>query len=123
MKKITILVLSVVMVGLFTTSCQKDEDLAPDFTKDLLIGTWKSNTLYEKYNSAGTGSTWDTADDVTEAEGQKFTWTLIKDDLEQIHIMETGGKVPKQYKVNTLTTTTLKYTDNYGVSRSFTKVK
>lgn len=94
-----------------------------DFDDALLIGKWVSGTEYYKYNSGGTGITWDTADDVTEAEGQAFTWTLIKDELTHIHIMETGGAgVPKIYTVTELSATTLKYKDDYGKSYTFTKV-
>lgn len=55
-------------------SCQKEEE----FDETLLIGKWKSGTLYEKYLSDHTGFTWDTKEDVTEDEGQKFTWKLEK---------------------------------------------
>ena len=98
-------------------SCGKEEE----FDEALLYGKWKSGTLYYKYLSNHTGSTWDTADDVMEDEAQPFTWQLVKSELEQIHIMEMGGKVPKYYTVTELTETSLKYKDDYK-SYSFTKV-
>ena len=78
--------------------------------------------LFYKYSASGTGGTWDTADNVTEAEAQPFTWTLDKDILTQIHILQIGGSVPKIYTVTELTSTSLKYHDSFGVNSSFTKV-
>ena len=91
------------------------------FTESFLIGIWVSGTLHYKYLSDKTGTTWDTKDDVTEAEGQAFTWTLVKSELTHIHIIETGGNVPKVYTVTELTATSLKYKDSFGVLYSFTR--
>jgi hypothetical protein len=92
------------------------------FDQSLLIGKWKSGTLYYKYLADGTGGTWDTADDVTEAEAQAFTWTLVDAELTHIHKLQIGGSVPKVYTVTELTETALKYHDDFGASFSFTKV-
>ena len=102
------------------SSCTKDNlDEA-----SLLIGKWQSDTLYETYSSDHIYTRWDTADDVTEAEAQKFEWTLEKSTLTQIHIMEmTGeGTIPKVYAVLVLDATTLVYEDDYGTKKTFTKV-
>ncbi len=106
------------VVALSLASCQKEEE----FDETLLIGKWQSGTLYEKYLSDHTGSTWDTNDDVSESEAQSFTWELDKSTLTQIHIMEVGGNVPKVYTVTKLTSKTLSYEDDYGKSYTFTKV-
>jgi hypothetical protein len=108
-----------IVVTLLAVSCIKTETT---FDQTLLTGKWQSGTLFYKYLSNGTGGTWDTKDNVTEAEAQAFTWTLVNDLLTQIHILETGGSVPKIYTVTALTATTLKYHDDFGVSLSFTKV-
>lgn len=110
----------VAVVCLFS-SCAPEES----FDETLIVGKWQSGTLYEKYEANHTGTTWDTADDVTEAEAQKFTWTLEKNILTQIHIMEmTGqGTVTKVYTVITLNATTLKYEDDFGNQKTFTKVQ
>ena len=91
------------------------------FDKTLLGGKWVSGTLYEYYDPAGTGYTWDILDDVTEEEAQPFTWTLENATLTQIHQMEMGGSVPKTYTVTKLTATTLEYHDDYGKYYTFTK--
>ncbi len=91
------------------------------FDKTLLPGYWVTGTIHEYYNEAGTGYTWDTADDVTEEEAQPFTWTLEKATLTQIHLMEMGGNIPKTYTVTKLNATTLEYHDDYGKYYTFTR--
>ena len=107
------------VISLFAVSCEPEQ---VSFDESLLIGKWQSGTLYYKYLADGTGGTWDTADNVTEAEAQAFTWTLVKSELTHIHVLESGGSVPKVYTVTELTSTTLKYHDDFGVNWSFTKV-
>jgi hypothetical protein len=79
--------------------------------------------VHYTYTADGNGSTWDTKDDVWEEEAQKYTWTLSKSELTQIHIMEIGGNVPKRYTVTELTQNTLKYQDNFNKSHSFIREK
>lgn len=100
-------------------SCEEDETL---YQESFLIGKWVSGTVYYKYTSDYSGKTWDTSDDVTEAEAQSFTWTLVKSELTHIHILEVGGNVPKVYTVTELTATSLKYKDDFGKTYSFTKI-
>lgn len=119
MKRLIIYLLACISISLIFNSCKKEEE---SFDEALLIGKWKSGTVYERYDANKHGATWDTSDNVTEAEAQQFTWTLDKSDLTQIHIMEIGGNVPKYYTVTELTSTTLKYKDDFGVSKTFTKI-
>jgi hypothetical protein len=120
MKKALLYLSLFTVISMFTVSCEPEAEVT--FDQSLLIGKWKSGTLYYKYLADGTGGTWDTADDVTEAEAQAFTWTLVKEELTHVHIMEIGGSVPKVYTVTELTATSLKYHDDFGVNFSFTKV-
>ncbi|MDA3929706.1 MAG: hypothetical protein PF541_12185 [Prolixibacteraceae bacterium] len=92
------------------------------FDEALLIGKWQSGTMYYKYLEDKSGITWDEADDITEAEAQAFTWTLIEAELTHIHVLEIGGTVPKVYIVTELTETSLKYEDDFGKIFSFIKV-
>jgi hypothetical protein len=91
--------------------------------KSFLLGKWRSGTLFYKYLEDGSGGTWDTGDDVQESEAQEFTWTLVDTELTQIHVLETGGTVPKVYDITELTSTTLKYQDDFGKQFSFVKVQ
>ena len=118
MKRTIFSLLAIVVVAFVFNSCTVEDE----FDQALLVGRWQSGTLFEKYSADGTGSTWDTSDDVSEAEAQTFTWTLVKSDLTQIHIMEIGGSVPKYYTVTELTATTLKYHDSFNKSYSFIKI-
>jgi hypothetical protein len=119
MKKPFLYLTLYIVISILTISC---EPAAESFDSSLLPGKWQSGTLFYKYLADGNGSTWDTADDVTEAEAQLFTWTLIEAELTHIHILEMGGSVPKVYTVTELTATSLKYKDDFGVTFSFTKV-
>jgi hypothetical protein len=119
MKKTLRFLTLLTVVTLLAVSCTETET---NYDQTLLTGKWKSGTLFYKYLANGTGGTWDTSDNVTEAEAQAFTWTLVNDLLTHIHILETGGSVPKIYTVTELTATSLKYHDDFGVSFSFTKV-
>ena len=118
MKKLLVCLMVCFSLSVLLNSCAEEETF---FQESFLIGKWAQGTLYYKYLSDYTGKTWDTADDVTEAEAQKFTWTLVKSELTHIHIMEVGGNVPKVYTVTELTETTLKYQDDFGKTYTFTK--
>jgi len=121
MKRIFKSLLVLVTVALTMIACMPEEDM---FDETLLLGKWKTGTLYYRYDDDYTGATWDTADDITEAEAQPFEWKLVRAELTHIHIMEMGGKVPKVYTVTELTTTTLKYRDDLtGKLEVFTKVE
>ena len=120
MKRILAGILSLVLIMIFSASCELLEEEV-SFDQTLIIGKWKSGTLFERYDSDKTGATWDTADDVTEEEAQEFTWTIETDQLEQIHIIENGGVVPKVYTITILTESTLEYKDDYGVTKTFSK--
>lgn len=122
MKKLSVVIVSLCLITSTLSSCDLF-NTNEKFDKAFLPGKWQQGTLYERYYSNGDGLTWDTIDDVTEDEAQPFTWTLTEDNLTQIHIMEMGGKIPKNYTVTILTPTRLNYQDDYGTSYSFTKVE
>ncbi len=122
MKKIASRILLLFAFTALMGACTLTPEDETTYDQTLLYGKWKSGTLYYKYLSGGTGKTWDTGDDVTEAEAQSFTWSLVQSELTHIHIMQMGTTVPKVYTVTELTATTLKYKDSFNVSHSFTKV-
>ena len=119
MKKILTYLSACAVIAILAVSCEKEP---VSFDQTLLYGKWRSGTLYYKYFANGTGGTWDTGEDVQEEDAQDFTWTLEYAELTHIHILEIGGTVPKVYTVTELTSTTLKYHDDFGVNWSFTKV-
>ncbi|MFT5749281.1 MAG: hypothetical protein ACI93S_000536 [Ancylomarina sp.] len=123
MKRLALIILSLAFAALFTSSCSSDDETQPSFDETLIIGKWKSGNVFERYDYDNTGATWDTADDVNEDEAQKFTWTIDKDQLEQIHIIVSGGNVPKVYTITNLTATSMEYKDKYGKIESFSKLQ
>lgn len=121
MKRSVLILLSIALLALFSTSCSSDDETKPSFDESLIIGKWKNETLFERYDLDYSGATWDTADDVNEDEAQEFTWTIDKDELEQIHIIVNGVNVPKVYTITNLTETSMEYKDKYGKTESFIK--
>ncbi len=104
------------------TACNGIEKQTFDIA--LLTGKWVSGTEVYRYDADGTGATWDTADDVSEAEAQPYTWEFDEatNRLTLLHQMEMGGVVPKSYTLKKLDATTLEYQDQYNNTSSFTRV-
>lgn len=94
-----------------------------DFDADLLIGLWKEDEVYYRYEDDGTAVTWDLADDVMEDEGTELEWTLEEDVFTHLYKMEIGGVVPKVFKMKLLELDVMEYGDEYGVNHKFTKVE
>lgn len=106
-------------------------ELPASFNEDFLIGKWTRPSTLEnndgqdcyRYNADYTGAAWDTGEDVSEAEGQPFTWSVENSTMTHIHIMEMVGKIPKTYTLLTLNDSILSYRDEYGSSFTFIKTK
>lgn len=122
MKKIIRIIVVCFITTLITHSCIETPD-TESFDETLLYGKWVSGTLYYTYAQDGNGTTWDTADDVTENEAQSFTWTLEASEFTHIYVLEIGGTVPKVYTLTELTDSTLVYEDDFAKSYSFSKTE
>ncbi|MBQ8221898.1 MAG: hypothetical protein IJZ87_00920 [Bacteroidales bacterium] len=97
---------------------------AETYDTDLMIGLWQAGTVYYRYNEDGTGTTWDTADDVMESEASKFTWEVKKNRLTHYHKMEVSSAIiPKVYTVKKLDLANLEYQDDFKVKSVFVKVE
>lgn len=94
-----------------------------DFDDYLLIGVWKEDEVYYRYNDDGTAVTWDLSDDVMESEGTELDWTLENDVFIHYYKMEIGGVVPKVYNMKVLGLDFMEYYDDFGVDHKFTKVE
>ena len=112
--------LAFVFVAAVFQSCEKEEE----FDESLLIGKWQETGLrpfHYRYDPDRTGVRWKPDDHVEEEEGEKFTWQLVKSELERIHIrIIDGGRQPEVFTVIELTATSLKY-KNESRTYSFTK--
>ena len=93
-----------------------------EFDEDCLIGVWKENELYYRYNVDGSAVTWDLADDVMEDEGTVVDWTLDHNLFTHFYHMEIGGIIPKIYNMRVLEIDVMEYDDDFGVKHKFTKV-
>lgn len=94
-----------------------------EFDTDLLIGVWRSGTVFYRYNEDGTGFTWDTSDDVTEAEASFLEWQVEHASFTHQHKMEMGSVVPKHYRISNLDLQHLVFKDDFGKVLSFEKVE
>jgi hypothetical protein len=123
MKRFSFYIAFCAVLTLMVVSCEED---TTSFDETLLYGkwqgTWEGKTVYYKYFDDGTGYTWVPADDVTEEEATDFTWTLVQAEFTQIYVGQMGQTVPKVYTITELTSSTLKYKDDFD-SYSYTKVK
>jgi asparagine N-glycosylation enzyme membrane subunit Stt3 len=116
--------LIIMILAFMLVSCEPEELIIDE---GLLIGKWQSQegskSEYYRYDADYTGARWNTAEDISEEEAQRFEWTLVKNDLTHYHLMTTGGnKVPKFYKVTELSATTLKYKDDFNKEFNYVKV-
>lgn len=84
------------------------------YDASLLVGEWVRGTEHELYLADGTGRMWDTGDDVSDAEAQRFSWTLDSNLLTLICHLELGGVVPKRFVVTFADDENLSYNDPYG---------
>lgn len=136
-KKTFIIILIIILLGVIAfviwrmaqPKYHEPEILEPEvfedssIDKDILVGLWQMGTVYYRYNADGTGCTWDTADDVTEAEAGKFTWELKEKILTHFHQMEIGSAIiPKTYIITQIDLMNMEYEDNFGKQEKFKKV-
>lgn len=103
------------------SSCTTNND---NLDEALLIGKWQLGTLYETYSSDHTYTTWDTADDVTEAEARKGEWTLEKKPLlGQFYIIIRMADEKVYHRILFLKKETFMYKDSSDkYIKNFTKV-
>ena len=120
MKKVLCFLAFLLVVAAFH-SCEKEQD----FDESLLIGKWietGTSPYRYKYNANHTGERWKEAENVLEGEGEKFTWQLVKAELDRMYIRRIDGvSQPENFIVTELTATSLKYKDE-SKSYSFTKI-
>lgn len=84
------------------------------YSPSLLVGEWINGTEHEEYYANGTGRMWDTSEDVSRDEAQRFEWTLDSNLLTIICHLELGGVLPKRYVVTFADDENLSYKDLFG---------
>lgn len=86
------------------------------YAPSLLVGEWIRGTEHEEYFANGTGRMWNTADDVSRDEAQRFEWTLDSNLLTIVCRLELGAVVPKRYVVTFADDENLAYNDHHGTA-------
>lgn len=125
MKKTFYYLISIFTVSLLLFSCTPEE---PSLDENLLLGKWKSTQKNEfyRYLDNHSGRTWDEDDDVHEDDEdvRRFNWSLNRSTMIHTYIAFITGEelVPKQYKITELTSSSLRYEDDFGKKFSYIKV-
>lgn len=123
MKKNLIPLIILIVMTLVVSCSGKVTEIDPS----LLPGKWVSGTEYWRYDSDGTGSTWDVGDDVSEEEGQPFKWEFDESDnsLTQIHWMEMTGDwtIPQMFTITVLNDSVLSYKHRSGTVYTFARCR
>ena len=88
----------------------------------LLVGEWLHGSEHEHYLADGSGSRWDTGDDVDRQEAQAFSWSMDSNLLTMKYTLSLGGLTIRQYVVTFVDDETLVYRDAYGGSYMWDKV-
>ena len=84
------------------------------YDASLLVGEWIRGTEHEVYLANGTGLMWDTSEDISRDEAQRFEWTLDSNLLTIVCRLELGGVLPKRYVVTYADDESLAYSDHLG---------
>lgn len=92
------------------------------YSSTALVGEWLMGTMHMEYHADGTGRTWNTADDVTREEAQRFLWSLDSNLLSLDFQMEMGGVVPKLFVVTFVDEESLAYKNVFDISFLWDKV-
>lgn len=131
---IIIIILALCAIAFIIWNVSKPKEYEPEYLEpevfedetydsDMLIGLWQSGSVFYRYNADGSGVTWDTADDVMEEEGSKFTWEVDKKRIIHYHQMEISSAIiPKTYNITKLDLSNLEYKDDYKNETVFVKV-
>jgi hypothetical protein len=133
MKKLLHIFLCLVIVLCFSACGEIVPEVGYDASK--LYGKWQEGSVFERYYESSiervlptgdtvqaNGTTWDESEDVSEDEAQLFKWTLTGSTLKHEHV-GTFVAVPKIYTITSLTSNSLVYKDDFGVTHHFSKVE
>ncbi|MBR1798453.1 MAG: lipocalin family protein [Bacteroidales bacterium] len=105
--------IAICMVCMFV-SC-KPEETHINVSTNQLVGLWKKSSTneYWRYNSDGTGATWDADDDISEVETNfSFKWSLDEDVVTHVFTGRMNNQyVPKSYTITAIDSKTMKWRD------------
>lgn len=114
------------LLALLATGCH-EKDVHIMVEPEQLLGKWlkDGSQEYWRYRSDSTGVTWDESEDVSEEESNHtFEWTVNGDRLTHVFRGEQGNQaVPKVFTVKEITSTTMRWQDDYSMEYNFTKTE
>ena len=80
-----------------------------------LVGLWQcKNHVFYRFNSDGTGITWDINDDIGEKEANPFEWEAFDKAILLKHQLRISGYVPRYYFLDLLNAFDLRFHDSYS---------
>ena len=102
------------------------EDTHIDVDPSQIHGKWikVGSQEYWRYYASGNGATWDESEGKTEeTTNLTYTWQLDRDELTHWFRGEQENQmVPKVYTIKEITSISMKWKDNYGITSTYTKV-
>ncbi len=123
MKKRKFLLLA--LCALFASCGLFDHDVHITVSEDQLYGCWvvDGTQEYWRYNTDGTGVTWDESDDVSEEESNStFSWGVREDELTHIFTGRMGNQaVPKIKVIKSISETSMQWEGDFGTPVNLTK--
>ncbi|MBP3763695.1 MAG: hypothetical protein J6I49_07455 [Bacteroidales bacterium] len=122
--KTRMILLLAALVPLFTSCVEKEKHI--NVSPGQLHGEWiqTGTQKYWTYNSDGTGNKVDKSefDDGDENNGD-FEWSVRQDELRHVfHGRQGNQSIPKNYTVTSITSTSMKWKDEYDRTMTFSKV-
>ena len=88
---------------------------ANETNKTLIVGLWqKDGHIYYRFNTDGTGHTWDVNDDLTEDEASQFNWEAYDNAFMMTHKLRLRGIVPRYYELDRLNNFDMRFHDSYS---------
>lgn len=117
--------IAVVVGAMMLTGCYKDdEEVAVDESQ--LVGLWvKSGSQeYWRYRTDHTGITWDKAENISEEESNlAYRWSVSGAVLTHTFTGAEGNQaVPKVYTITGISSQSMQWEDDYGMSYRLSKV-
>lgn len=94
--------------------------------EEQLYGKWQegSTQVFWRYNADNSGVTWDEGEDISEEESNlTYQWTVRGDVLTHVFSGAQGNQaVPKVYTITSIDENQMEWKDDYGMTKSLTKV-
>ena len=127
MKKGVVLLLMAASSMLMTSCFLFDKETHITVEEEQLYGKWQEGAtqVYWRYVEGGTGVTWDEGEDVSEEESNlTYSWTVRGDVLTHVFSgAQDNQAVPKVYTITAIDAGSMGWKDDYGMTKTLTKIE